>query len=82
MVLKTAGEHTDGRFALLDQLLPSDSAAPRHVHHEEDQAWYVLDGEATFHCGGEQLTAGAGARVFLPKGVGHAFRVGPKGRAC
>lgn len=79
MVLKAAGEQTDGRFALLDQRVPGDYAVPLHVHHDEDEAWYVLDGEATFYCGDERFTAGAGAWVFLPREVPHAFRVGPAG---
>jgi mannose-6-phosphate isomerase-like protein (cupin superfamily) len=79
MVLKAAGEHTDGRFALLDQRVPGEYAAPRHVHHEEDEAWYLLDGEATFYCGDDRFSAGPGAWVFLPKGIPHAFRVGPAG---
>lgn len=79
MVLKAAGAQTDGRFALLDQSVPGHYAVPRHVHHDEDEAWYVLEGEATFFCGEERFTAGAGAWIFLPKGVAHAFRVGPAG---
>jgi mannose-6-phosphate isomerase-like protein (cupin superfamily) len=79
MVLKATGEHTEGRFALLDQRVPGQYAAPLHVHHDEDEAWYLLDGEATFSCGDDRFSAGAGAWVFLPKGVPHAFRVGPTG---
>lgn len=79
MVLKATGEHTDGRFALLDQRVPGDYTAPLHVHHDEDEAWYLLDGEATFSCGEDRFSAGPGAWVFLPKGIPHAFRVGPTG---
>lgn len=79
MIQKAGGEQTDGRFAFLDQTVPGDYAAPRHVHRDEDEAWYVLEGEATFYCGERQLCAGAGSWVFLPKGVPHAFRVGAAG---
>lgn len=79
MVFKAAGDQTEGRFALLDQRVPGDYAVPRHVHHDEDEAWYMLDGEATFYCGDERFTAGTGTWVFLPKGVPHAFRIGPAG---
>ena len=79
MVVKATGEQTDGRFALLDQTTPGNYAVPRHVHHDEDEAWYVLEGEATFFCGDERFAAGPGSWVFLPRGVPHTFKVGPDG---
>ncbi len=79
MLLKAAGEQTDGRFALIDQRTPGEYAVPRHLHEREDEAWYVLEGEATFSCGDETFAAGPGAWVFAPSGVPHAFRVGPAG---
>lgn len=79
MVVKARGEQTEGRFALLEQQVPSNYAAPHHVHQDEDEAWYILAGEATFFRGGDQFHAGPGAWVFLPKEVPHAFRVGASG---
>lgn len=79
MVTKASGAETDGHFALLDQTLPAHYAAPRHVHHSEDEAWYLLQGEATFFCGEETLEATRGSFVFLPRAIEHAFKVGPRG---
>ena len=79
MVMKAATEETAGRFAILDQRVPGGYAVPRHVHHAEDEAWYFLEGEATFYCGEDSFTAGKGAWVFLPRDVPHAFKVGPAG---
>jgi quercetin dioxygenase-like cupin family protein len=79
MFLKAAGEQTEDRFAFMDQRVPGDYAVPRHIHHDEDEAWYVLEGEATFYCGEETFTAEAGSWVFLPKDIPHAFRVGSEG---
>jgi mannose-6-phosphate isomerase-like protein (cupin superfamily) len=79
MILKAAGDRTQGRFAFLDQRVAGNYAVPQHVHHAEDEAWYVLEGEVTFYCGDETFTTGPGAWVFLPKDVPHAFRVGPAG---
>lgn len=75
MVLKAGAEQTGNRLALLDQFVPADYAVPVHVHHDEDEAWYILDGAATFYCGDERFTGAKGAWVFLPKGVAHSFRV-------
>ena len=79
MLLKAAGDQTDDQFAFLDQRVPGDYAVPRHIHHAEDEAWYVLEGEATFYCGEETFAAGPGSWVFLPKDIPHAFRVGAEG---
>ena len=45
-----------------------------HVHHEEDDAFYILDGEMTFVFGEDEVRAGAGAFVLVPPGVEHGFR--------
>lgn len=79
MVLKAAGEQTEGRFALLDQRVPGDYTVPLHLHHTEDEAWYILEGEVTFYCGNDRFTVGTGGWIFLPKGIAHAFRAGPSG---
>ena len=78
MVTKASGEDSEGAFALLDQTVPGGYAAPRHVHKDEDEAWYLLDGEATFYCGDRSFSASRHSFVFLPKGVEHTFKVGPQ----
>lgn len=79
MVTKADGSQTDGRFDLLDQRVPPGYAPPRHRHEREDEAWYVLEGDATFWCGSRVLSAEAGAFVYLPRGVEHTFRAGSRG---
>jgi mannose-6-phosphate isomerase-like protein (cupin superfamily) len=79
MVTKAAGAETDQRFDLLDQRVPAGYAPPRHRHEHEDEAWYLLEGEATFWCGSQVLEAETGGFVFLPRGVEHTFRVGSRG---
>jgi mannose-6-phosphate isomerase-like protein (cupin superfamily) len=46
-----------------------------HVHGEEDDAFYILEGELTFFFGdGGEAKAGPGAFVLVPPGVEHGFR--------
>jgi uncharacterized cupin superfamily protein len=54
---------------------PKGAGSPRHRHHCEDEAWYILDGQLTFWLGNQELTASAGAFVFGPRDVEHGFRV-------
>jgi mannose-6-phosphate isomerase-like protein (cupin superfamily) len=45
-----------------------------HVHEDEDDAFYILDGELTFLFAGREVTAGPGTFVLVPPGVEHGFR--------
>jgi mannose-6-phosphate isomerase-like protein (cupin superfamily) len=47
--------------------------APLHVHHEDDEAWYVLEGTLSFRVGDREVTAPAGAAVFGPRGLPHTY---------
>jgi mannose-6-phosphate isomerase-like protein (cupin superfamily) len=44
-----------------------------HVHHSDDEAWHVLEGTLTFKFTDRQVEAPAGATVFVPAGVAHAY---------
>jgi quercetin dioxygenase-like cupin family protein len=75
MTFKAASEDTAGRLAVWEQLLPHRSSPPLHVHHDEDEAWFVLDGELTFQVAGSTWTAAPGTFVWAPRGLPHTFRV-------
>jgi mannose-6-phosphate isomerase-like protein (cupin superfamily) len=45
-----------------------------HVHDEEDDAFFIIEGEMTFVFGDEQASAPPGTFVLVPPGVEHAFR--------
>ncbi len=45
-----------------------------HVHADEDDAFYILEGELTFGLGGELVPAPPGTFVLVPPGVSHGFR--------
>ena len=47
--------------------------APLHVHHADDEAWYVLDGTLGFRLGGEVISAAAGSVVMAPRGTPHTY---------
>jgi uncharacterized protein (TIGR02246 family) len=75
-VLHATGEATDGRFCLIEQAtMPAGLASPYHTHHNEDEAFYVLDGQVRFICDGKWLNAGPGTWVFGPRDIPHGFKV-------
>jgi quercetin dioxygenase-like cupin family protein len=75
MTFKALSEETGGRLAVWDQLLPHRSSPPLHVHHDEDEAWIVLEGALTFQIAEATWAAEAGSFVWAPRGLPHTFRV-------
>jgi mannose-6-phosphate isomerase-like protein (cupin superfamily) len=47
--------------------------APLHVHHADDEAWYVLEGALRFRLGDDELEASAGGAVLAPRGTPHTY---------
>jgi len=52
---------------------PPRPIAPRHVHHGDDEAWYVVEGTLVVQVGDVEVQAGAGASVFVPRGTPHTY---------
>ncbi len=77
--IKIGGEETGGQYGLLEIEVRAGEGSPWHVHPDEDEWFYVLDGEFTFHVGDAELTLPAGGFAFGPKGVPHTFIAGPAG---
>ena len=50
--------------------------APLHVHHEDDEAWYVLRGSLVFRLDGKEVEAGPGSAVMARRGTPHTYRNG------
>jgi quercetin dioxygenase-like cupin family protein len=81
-VMRATGETTDGQFCLLEHLaMPPGFASPYHVHRNEDEAFYILEGTVAFLCGETWHVAGPGAWVYGPREIPHGFRVAGRSTA-
>jgi len=70
------GEQTDETFALIDEQSKAGESVPLHLHRDDMESFYVLEGEITLYIGdrpGER--AGAGSFAHVPGGTVHGFRV-------
>lgn len=74
----TAGD-TGGQLTIVEVTEHPGAEAPLHVHHRDDEGFWILEGEVTFEVGGETIEAGAGDYVFGPRNIPHRFTVGPRG---
>ena len=72
IVVKASAETTGGAFAIFEENEPVDT--PLHVHENEDEPFYVLEGEHVIQVGREEFRVGPGGLVFAPRGVPHAQR--------
>lgn len=75
VTVKIAGAETGDAFAQIEVRDPCGGGTPLHVHHNEDETFYVLEGEVTFFVGDERLDAAAGDFLFAPRDVPHAYVV-------
>jgi mannose-6-phosphate isomerase-like protein (cupin superfamily) len=71
---KVTGKQTNGAFTVMDQVIQPQSGPPPHIHHREDEAFYVLAGRFSFLCGDKQSVFEAGSFVYVPKGTLHTFK--------
>jgi quercetin dioxygenase-like cupin family protein len=76
---KVEGRHSDGALSIVDHRVPAGYAPPPHSHRHSHEAFLILEGEFEGFCGDQPWQAGAGAMVFLPRGVPHGFKVSEAG---
>jgi mannose-6-phosphate isomerase-like protein (cupin superfamily) len=75
MTVKATGETTRGAYGLIESVIPPGFSPPMHIHHRDDESYFVLDGRLTVRCGDDTYSATAGSYVFLPRDVPHTFVV-------
>src|ERR671916_409831 len=73
--IKATAEQTGGQYTLVEILAPDGYGSVLHVHHFEDEGFYILEGEMTFYVGDQTIKAQPGSVLFGPKDVPHAFNV-------
>jgi len=63
----------DPDLGLLEVTVRAGEGSPWHVHPDEDEWFYVLEGEFTVYVGDSRLSLPAGSFAFGPRGVPHTF---------
>ncbi len=75
MTVKVGAAQTAGAYMVVECLLAPGFGPPPHIHHQDDEAFYVLEGELSGFCGERTWRGGPGTFVLLPRGIPHGFRV-------
>jgi quercetin dioxygenase-like cupin family protein len=71
--IRIGREDTNGEYGLLEIVVPEGHGSPWHVHPDEDEWFYIVDGEFTVYVGDQHLSLPTGSFAFGPRGVPHTF---------
>ena len=66
-----SSEQTDGQFCLLENRSGGQTKTPIHVHADDDETIYVIEGQLTAILDGEAKTLSPGESIFLKRGIPH-----------
>lgn len=75
VTIKLTTAQSGGRFFLLEDVAQRGKTTPLHMHPDDDETFYVLEGELVVHVDGTEHTVGAGGVAMAPRGSAHAFLV-------
>lgn len=73
--MKATSAETGGAFLFFEDRVVRGKATPMHLHPDEDELCYVLEGEILVHIEGAEHAVRAGGLFFAPRGVAHSFLV-------
>jgi mannose-6-phosphate isomerase-like protein (cupin superfamily) len=73
IVVRVTSEASGGAFSLFEEVPPLLDT-PLHVHRDQDELFYVLEGKHVYRVGDEEYAVGPGGLVFAPRGIPHSQR--------
>jgi quercetin dioxygenase-like cupin family protein len=74
MTFLITGEQTGGAYFVAEVVVRPGSGPPPHIHHREDETFYILEGEISARLGDKAITASAGDFINIPRGTPHSFK--------
>ena len=69
----TTGAETDGAYFVMEGLVPPDAGPPPHIHHNQVESFYIVEGQLEIMLGDQVHEAKAGDFVHISKGTPHRF---------
>jgi quercetin dioxygenase-like cupin family protein len=67
------GAESGGAYFAMEAIVPPGGGPPPHIHRNEDETFYVIEGEIEFLLGDEVVTGGVGDFVNVPRDTVHRF---------
>ena len=63
-----------GAYFVMEALVPPGGGPPPHIHRNEDETFYIVEGQCSIRLSGQTVNAAAGDFVNVPRGIVHCFR--------
>jgi quercetin dioxygenase-like cupin family protein len=76
---RVTAEQTGGALSIIEVTEPPNMDGPLHVHYNDDEGFFILDGDATFEVGDTTIHGSAGDFVWGPRGIPHRYSTGDAG---
>ena len=70
---KVSAKDTDGAMSVFEFSPPRKGGPPCHIHHDQDEWFYVMEGEFDFQIGDERFRVRTGESVFAPRKIAHVW---------
>jgi len=70
---KISSEETRGSLAVVEIIAFPENGPPPHIHHREDESFYILDGTFAVLIGDQSFGGSTGDFVHIPKGTLHTY---------
>ena len=80
-IIHATGKETNGQYCIVELYATKEGIPPPHIHHLEDESFYVIDGEFTISVGDKTYKAKSGDFVLAPKDIQHSYTVDSPGHA-
>jgi mannose-6-phosphate isomerase-like protein (cupin superfamily) len=72
---KVRSSESGGGLSVMEVQAPVGTAPPLHVHRNEAEVFFLLEGTMVYLAGEERFTLEPGSSIYLPRDVPHTFRV-------
>jgi quercetin dioxygenase-like cupin family protein len=78
LTVKATAAETNGSCFIFEDVMVQGKVTPLHLHPDEEEILYVIEGELLVHCDGANRPVGTGGLAVAPRGVAHALLVTSK----
>jgi quercetin dioxygenase-like cupin family protein len=80
-IIHTSGKETKNSYSMIELFATKEGEAPWHVHHREDESFFILEGELSLYVGDKVHKCKPGDFILAPKGIPHMYTVDTPGHA-